>query len=236
MLQSVQIFAGTPVEALAELVELLDEVNYAADAPVVVENEWGTSMYIIIEGRVRVHKGGRTVAELTASDVFGEMAALEPEPRSASVTAIEETRLYRLDREPLFALCNRNPTVTHGIVRNLCRHLRASNRNLVEDYLYIQQVNHISSAAADVERAIYRPESLDHVAQRQDELGQLARVFQKMIAEVQLREQQFMQKVQHLQIEIDEVRRYQQVKEVTETDFFQQLQNKAREMRLNRGK
>jgi CRP-like cAMP-binding protein len=236
LLQSVPIFAETPVEALIALVDLLDEVEYKAGSAIFVENEWGTSLYIIIEGHVRVHRGGRTLTELKASEVFGEMAALEPEPRSASATAVEDTRLFRLEREPLFALCDRNPTVMHGIVRNLCRHLRASTRNMVADYLYIQQVNHMSAAAADVERAIYKPESLDDVSQRSDELGQLARVFQQMIREVHLREQKFQQELQHLRIEIDEAKAHQQVQQVTETDFFQQLQNKARELRLNRGK
>lgn len=236
LLQSAPIFAETPVEALAGLVELLDEVEYKAGSTIFVENEWGTSMYIIMEGHVRVHRGGRTLTELKAGEVFGEMAALEPEPRSASATAVEDTRMFRLDREPLFALCDRNPTVMHGIVRNLCRHLRASTRNMVADYQYIQQVNYISAAAADVERAVYNPDSLDEVSQRTDELGQLARVFQKMIQEVHLREQKLRQELQDLRIEIDDAKRHQQVKEVTETDFFQQLQNKARELRRNRPK
>lgn len=236
LLQSVPIFAGTPAEALVDLVELLEEVQYKAGSTIFEKDEWGTSMYIIIEGHVRVHSGGRTLTEGKAGDVFGEMAALNPEPRSASVTAIEDARLFRLDRDPLFELFDRSPAVTHGIIHNLCRHLRTSTRNMVEDYQYIQQVNQISAVAADVERAIYKPDALDDVAHRTDELGQLARVFQEMIQEVQLREQQLQSEVQLLRIEVDESKRQQQVQQLTETDFFQELQNKARELRLSRGK
>ena len=103
LLQSVPVFAGTPPEALADIVEVLDEVEYKAGSTIFKEHELGTSMYIIIEGHVRVHKGGRTLTEPKTSDVFGEMAALEPEPRSASVTAIADTRLFRLESAALFA-------------------------------------------------------------------------------------------------------------------------------------
>jgi hypothetical protein len=62
----------------------------------------------------------------------------------------------------------------------------------------------------------------------------LARVFQKMIAEVNLRESQLRLDVQQLRIEIDEVKRRRQVAEITESDFFQGLQAKARDLRDNK--
>src|SRR5690606_30791147 len=150
----------------------------------------GTSMYIIMEGQASVHAGGRMLNRLNTGDVFGELAALSPESRTASVTADTDTRLLCLSRDPLFALIDQRPVVAHGIIQRLCHYLRTSTRNLVEDYQYIQQVNLITNAAASVERGIYDPEQLDEVTNRSDELGQLARVFQKMIAEVHLREQQ----------------------------------------------
>jgi CRP-like cAMP-binding protein len=231
LLQSASIFAEMPSEALSALVDLLYEVECKAGDTVVTEGEWGTTMYIVVEGQMYVHSGGRTLARLEAGAVFGEMAALHPEPRNASVTAMSDARLLGLDQEALLALINERPLVAHGIVRKLCRDLRASNRNMVEDYQYIQQVMQITQAAANVERGVYNPEELDKVTQRTDELGQLARVFQKMIAEVHLREQQLRLEVQQLRIEVDEAKRQQQVQEITETDFFHDLQAKARQLR-----
>ncbi len=96
---------------------------------------------------------------------------------------------------------------------------------------YLQNVARISDAAAAVEAETFTPESLSEVAARPDELGRLARVFQRMAQEVYAREQRLKQQVQQLRIEIDEVKKAKQVAEITETDYFQQLQLKARGLR-----
>ncbi|MBF2048549.1 MAG: DUF3365 domain-containing protein [Elainella sp. C42_A2020_010] len=69
------------------------------------------------------------------------------------------------------------------------------------------------------------------VAKRQDELGQLAAVFQRMVQEVMAREQRLRQQIRELRFEIDEGRRQKEVEEITETDYFQELQKQAQEFR-----
>ena len=61
-------------------------------------------MYIIVDGRVRVHDGDQTIAYLGARDIFGELAVLDAEPRSASVTAEVDTHLFRLDQDAFYEL------------------------------------------------------------------------------------------------------------------------------------
>jgi DNA-binding response OmpR family regulator len=96
---------------------------------------------------------------------------------------------------------------------------------------YLRQVGRVTAAAGAVESGDFDPASLAEVAARQDALGQLARVFQRMAQEVYAREQRLRQQVQELRIEIDEVKKARQVAEITETDYFHQLQEKARRMR-----
>jgi len=67
-----------------------------------------------------------------------------------------------------------------------------------------------------------------------DEIGTLAEVFEIMVAKVSQREQTLRRKVEELQIEIDEAKRHQQVSEIVDTGFFQELQEKARTMRRRR--
>ena len=69
------------------------------------------------------------------------------------------------------------------------------------------------------------------MAERSDALGQLARVFQRMVGEVQQREAKLKEQVQQLRIEIDQGRKERQVAEITETDYFYQLQQKAANLR-----
>jgi hypothetical protein len=80
----------------------------------------------------------------------------------------------------------------------------------------------------------FQPEQLETVAGGADELAQLARVFSRMAVQVQAREQKLKEEVVQLRIEIDEVKRQKQVAEIVESDFFQDLQGKAREMRRRR--
>jgi DNA-binding response OmpR family regulator len=98
---------------------------------------------------------------------------------------------------------------------------------------YIEQVGYVVEAARAVENATFRPESLDAVAARDDALGQLARVFGRMAHEVAAREQALKQEVRQLRIEIDARRTATRVAEITETDYFQDLQRKANALRAH---
>lgn len=72
---------------------------------------------------------------------------------------------------------------------------------------------------------------LERVARRTDELGQLGRVFQKMVQEISAREQQLSEQMQQLRVEIDQTKRLHQFAEIAETDYFQKLQQTAKEIR-----
>jgi DNA repair ATPase RecN len=97
--------------------------------------------------------------------------------------------------------------------------------------LYIEQVDRVTAAAAEMEAGRFKLESLDEVAARTDELGQLARVFQQMARQVAAREQQLVQQLEQLKVEIDLVKRDHQVAQITESDYFYELQQKARLLR-----
>src|SRR5436309_2779532 len=96
---------------------------------------------------------------------------------------------------------------------------------------YLQQVGRVTAAAAAIRADTFQAESLDEVARRSDELGQLALVFQEMARQVYAREQQLQRQVQQLRIEIDHAKKAREVAEITESDYFQQLLGKAQELR-----
>lgn len=99
------------------------------------------------------------------------------------------------------------------------------------DRIVARPILRIAQVAADIEAETFELDHLSPVARRTDELGQLARIFQKMAQQVYLREQRLKQQVQELKIEIDEAKRQKQVKEIVETDFFQDLVGKAQTLR-----
>jgi two-component system, cell cycle response regulator len=95
---------------------------------------------------------------------------------------------------------------------------------------YLQQVGRVTAAAA-IRANTFQAGSLDEVARRSDELGQLAQVFQEMARQVSAREQHLQRQVQQLRIEIDQKRRAREVADITESEYFQQLLGKAEELR-----
>lgn len=231
LLKSVSLFSGTPEVILAEAAEMLEELRYLPGETIFCKGDLGEAMFIIAEGKVRVHDGELTFNYLEKADVFGEMAALDPEPRSASITALEETCLYRLERRALFDLIEKRSEVTRGIIHILCQRLRDRVRDMAIDFEYMQQFAKVTAAAMAVEAGNYTETDLDDVAQRSDELGHLAHIFQRMVREVYIREQQLKQQVVELRIEIDEVKKSRQVAEITETDYFKNLRQKAQSLR-----
>ncbi len=72
---------------------------------------------------------------------------------------------------------------------------------------------------------------LAKIAMRSDELGQLGRIFQRMVREVKAREQSLKKQVMELRIEIDHAKREREVAEIVESDYFQNLLEKAKEVR-----
>ena len=100
-----------------------------------------------------------------------------------------------------------------------------------QEVMYLRDVAHVTDAAAAVEAGQFGAERLAEVVARPDELGRLARVFQRMAHEIFAREQQLKQQIHALRIEVDQAKKARQVSEITDTDYFQELQKKARTLR-----
>ncbi len=131
-LKTTGVFAEVPDRVLAEVAGVCEEVQAKAGETILKKGEIGKSLYIIAAGRVRVHDGEHTLDFLEEGQVFGEMALLDPEPRSASITASEDTQLLRLEQEPFFEVLEEQSEVARGVITVLTRRLRARMRDLAE--------------------------------------------------------------------------------------------------------
>lgn len=96
---------------------------------------------------------------------------------------------------------------------------------------YLRQVDRLTEAAAAVENDTFDPDSLSDVAARKDALGQLTRLFQRMAREFQAREQRLKQQVAELRIEINQVKQARQVSQITGTNYFRELRDRASDLR-----
>jgi hypothetical protein len=132
LLKGVNMFSKTSEELLTEVAFILEEVELKPGEVVFEKGDVGESMYIIVDGRVRVYDGDKTINHLGKKEIFGELVLLDPEPRSASVQAVEETRLFRLDRDTFFELMADNIGVVSGVMEVLCQRLRRMTNMAME--------------------------------------------------------------------------------------------------------
>lgn len=130
ILKSASVFSQTPDDVLAEVAGLLEEVEIAAGENLFHKGDLGDSLYIIASGRMQVHDGDRLLNDLQEREVFGEMALLDPEPRMASITALQDSQLLRLAQAPFYELLAERPEISTGLIRVLTRRLRARVRDL----------------------------------------------------------------------------------------------------------
>jgi HEAT repeat protein len=127
VLKSVDMFEGASEQVLADIAAILEETQVPAGKTIFNKGDLGDSLYVIVDGRVRVFDGATTLGVLGERDIFGELALLDPEPRSASIAALEDTQLFRLDREAFSELMAANIDIVRGVLHVLCERLRGRN-------------------------------------------------------------------------------------------------------------
>lgn len=125
-LHRVDLFAGVPGRVLAAVAEAAEEVRAAPGTVLIEEGAVEAHLFALVEGRVRVYRGDRTLAECGPGVTVGELAVLEPEPRSASVTVLEPTLALRIDKAVLDDLLVEWPELTYGVIAALVTRLRSA--------------------------------------------------------------------------------------------------------------
>lgn len=98
------------------------------------EYEPGNDFYFIQEGRVKIIKtignSQKTLDVLTAGDIFGEMAILEEEPRSASAIAIDRVRTLFFNRKNFDSLMMGHPQLAYKLLVTFSRRIYDAKRRL----------------------------------------------------------------------------------------------------------
>ena len=135
LLQTVPLFSELSEEAIASLGHLAARRRYPKDTVVFFENEEGDSLFMILEGRIKVTilgDDGREIilTMLGEGDLFGEMALLDNEPRSATAIAVEESELLLLHRNDFQTTLMDNPAISAALIKVLSARLRRANHQI----------------------------------------------------------------------------------------------------------
>ena len=127
ILRSVAIFTHTPDAVLTELATGMKEHHFDAGEIIIHKGDLGNCMYLIASGLTKVHDDIHTIVELGTGNMIGELAILDTEPRSASVTAVEPTVAFELNQVDFYHIVGNRPEVLQGIIRTLVQRMRTQN-------------------------------------------------------------------------------------------------------------
>jgi MFS family permease len=103
LLRAIPIFAPLPTAVLERLAALAVEVRTPVAAAVVEQGRAGDRFYVIADGSAAVEIDGEAASALRPGDFFGEIALLRDVPRTATVRATADLRLYALERDDFIA-------------------------------------------------------------------------------------------------------------------------------------
>ena len=92
------------------------------------EGDEAHELFVIKSGQVRIQLGNRTLTELRADDIFGEMALIDNEPRSATAVAITDVELVPVTEKQFLFLVGQTPYFALKVMRVLAQRLRATNK------------------------------------------------------------------------------------------------------------
>jgi signal transduction histidine kinase len=133
ILRDVVIFSESNENILNRLASSLIDVFIKKDEVVFHKDDELNAMYIIVSGKVKVHDGNYIFTEFGKKDFFGEYSLIDSSARSATVTAIEDSYLLRLDQEDFQRIIEENVEVSKAVLKALIKRLR--NNNVLEEKL-----------------------------------------------------------------------------------------------------
>lgn len=135
LLRRINLFADLTDRESDTVLDLMRERSVAKGTAVFHQNDSGGGLYLILAGSVKISRTGRdgrdvTVAMLHEGNFFGEMSLLDGQPRSASATALQATRLLVLDREHFQRYVLAQAGIMAKLLRELSKRLRAADQTI----------------------------------------------------------------------------------------------------------
>ena len=109
---------------LLALAELAHEVEISAGDTIYGEDDPSDVLYLVVEGRVRLSAGGRTISEVGANDSFGTWALVDDSGRGQQAVCVDDGLLLALHRDEFYDVAAGDLTLLIQVVRALARRLR----------------------------------------------------------------------------------------------------------------
>jgi AAA family ATP:ADP antiporter len=125
LVEHIELFLHASHESFHQIASAFVDVTLAPGEKLFKRGDIDNCLYLMTSGALRLDDEQQTIGYMMDHAVLGELSVLGTEPRTVTITAVEETHLLRLEREHLFTLMADHPELTRDIIRVLCRRIRA---------------------------------------------------------------------------------------------------------------
>lgn len=134
-LANVPIFSDLDDETLQKITKSGVIQNYKKSSVILSEEGTGSALFVIVEGKVKISRSSSDdkeviLAILNDSDFFGEMSLLDGMARSATVTAVEDSKLFIIQRAEFLEFLTKYPDVSVALLTELTKRLRAASMKI----------------------------------------------------------------------------------------------------------
>ncbi len=124
-LQNIDVFSEVPTEQLAALATIAEEVTVLKGDVIYREDEYSDALYLVLDGRVRLHQADREIAVAATREAFGSWALFDEDVRLVTATAGEDSQLLRLYRDDFIDLLADHVQIAQGVLKTVARRLRS---------------------------------------------------------------------------------------------------------------
>lgn len=134
-LRSVSLFSELQDSDLKKIGNILATRTFSKNTTVLIEEDTGSTMFIILKGSVkitRISEEGREVilSILNEGDFFGEMSIIDDEPRSANAVTLEKSQLLVIHRKDFFQMLHDYPQITINLLKEFAHRLRRGDSQI----------------------------------------------------------------------------------------------------------
>ncbi|MEC4894196.1 MAG: Crp/Fnr family transcriptional regulator [Oscillatoria sp. PMC 1051.18] len=135
LMNSAPVFAGLPPETVEKALCHVVTRSHPSNQVILLENDWGGSVYFILEGWVKIRTYNLDGKEVTLNiigkgEVFGEMAAMDEVPRSTDVITLTPTKISSIPAQDFTELIRSEPLAGLRLAQLMAKRLRQVNRRL----------------------------------------------------------------------------------------------------------
>ena len=137
ILRQAPLFVALDDEAASALRATMVEIKISRGDELFVEGDPGEHLYVIVEGKIKLgtaSSDGREslLAVLGPGEMFGELSLFDPGPRTATATAIVDSKVLGLGHEDLGPWLSGRPGVSQELLKSLAQRLRRTNEALAD--------------------------------------------------------------------------------------------------------